>query len=396
MPATNSKKILIAVSIVCILLTVSLSGAIVSLSTTNSTIKNQNGVINNLRGQLSVETNQSISTISALNSKIANLTLEITALKPLIPEPGSHNPDDAAAIANLQSQLASANSQINTLNSRVATLQSQVTNLMAEINANQPNRPTLVFHVCEKGEGYDWGHLPDANATYNQILAVNPNNKVLLLPEYQGSANWTAELSWITANFGGKQGIPIMLDVFGGGNGSTPTPMLSTAQISSAMAASNIQYLRFSEVISWHMDHPELPFPADYITAVLEFCRANNLKLFWTEWKVETFPTLQTYIVGYEDIVTVSFSTNSGYTEPSEGFMQLSQTFPHWGGSVQAWYWETRNASLMDMPASLLAEHALFAKSSGAEVIEFEPYWYFFDNGQATMNLRSLGSVLNY
>ena len=228
MPATNSKKIVIAVSIVCILLIVSLSGAIVSLSTTNSTIENQNGIINDLRAQLSVETNQSISTISALNSKIANLTLEITALKPLIPEPGSHNLDDTTAIGNLQSQLSSANSQINNLNSQVANLQNQVTNLTSTINANQPNRPTLVFHVCEKGEGYDWGRLPDANATYNQIRALNPNNRVLLLPEYQGSANWTAELSWITANFGGKQGIPIMLDTFGGGNGSTPTPMLST------------------------------------------------------------------------------------------------------------------------------------------------------------------------
>ena len=186
-----------------------------------------------------------------------------------------------------------------------------------------------------------------------------------------------------------------MLDVFGGGNGSNPTPMLSLENISSAMAVSNVQYLRFAEVISWHMGHPELPFPVDYVSSILGFCRANNLKLLWTEWKIETFPALETYITGYEDIVTVSFSTNSGDVEPSEGFMQISQTFQHWGGSVQAWYWETRNNStLMDMPASLLTEHAVFAKSLGAEIIEFEPYWYFFNNGDANDNLRFLETML--
>ena len=93
--------------------------------------------------------------------------------------------------------------------------------------------------------------------------------------------------------------------------------------------------------------------------------------------------------------MTVSFSTNSGDVEPAEGFMQISQTFQHWGGSIQAWYWETRyNSSLMDMPASLLIEHALFAKSLGAEVIEFEPYWYFFDNGEPNENLKLLETIL--
>jgi hypothetical protein len=120
------------------------------------------------------------------------------------------------------------------------------------------------------------------------------------------------------------------------------------------------------------------------------------LKLLWTEWKLETFPTLETYISGYEDIVTVSFSTNSGDCEPSEVFTQISQTFQHCGGSIQAWYWETRNGigTNMEMPASLLTEHAVFAKTLGAEIIEFESYWYFFNNGDANDNLRLLEALL--
>ena len=128
--------------------------------------------------------------------------------------------------------------------------------------------------------------------------------------------------------------------------------------------------------------------------------RANNLKLFWTEWKLETFPTLQTYIKGYEDIVTVSFSTNSGDGEPSDGFLQVSQLFQHWGASVQAWYWDTRYGSdplkmpTEDMPISLLIQHTFSAKIMGAEIIQFEPYWYFFDNGQANENLKTLEIIL--
>ena len=117
----------------------------------------------------------------------------------------------------------------------------------------------------------------------------------------------------------------------------------------------------------------------------------TDLKLFWTEWKAETFKAIQTYIKGYEDIVTVSFSTNSGDLEPADGFMQVSKMFQHWGGSVQAWYWTTRyGPDPLNMPISLLIQHALSAKNIGAEILQFEPYWYFFDNGQANENLKLL------
>ncbi len=255
---------------------------------------------------------------------------------------------------------------------------------------------TLVFHVCEKGEEYEYAQLPNASYTYNQILAINNNTyQILLLPEYKGNLNWIEEQAWIAANFGGQQGIPIMLDVFGGGSQTTPTPMLTVDQITQATEIANVKCLRFAEVISWHLEN-NLPFPTDYVSTILEFCRTNNLKVFWTEWKndfpdknVETFTAIKTYIQGYEDIVTVSFSTNSQELEPADAFLKLDQMFPHWGASIQPWYWNTtRNQDLMDMPASLLLEHSFAAKGLGAKIIQYEPYWYLFDNGAPNNNLQ--------
>ena len=94
--------------------------------------------------------------------------------------------------------------------------------------------------------------------------------------------------------------------------------------------------------------------------------------------------------------MTVSFSTNSGDLEPADGFMQVSIMFQHWGGSVQAWYWTTRYGSdPLNMPISLLIQQVLSAKNIGAEILQFEPYWYFFDNGQANENLKLLETMLD-
>jgi archaellum component FlaC len=382
------KNVAIASGIICILLAVSLVGAIANytsiINAKDNIITSKESAINNLNSQIASKNSQiteNNNTISSLNSQIATLQSQVSS--------------DKSTITNLQGQVASANSQISSLTSTVTTLQSQVNDLTAIINMSKSKLQTLAFHVCEKGEGYTWGHIPDVNYTCNQILALNNNTySVLLLPEYKGHKNWTEELSWISANFGGVSGIPIMLDVFGGGPGETPTPQLSTDDILAAMAVANVQWLRFAEVVSWHIEQ-SLPFPTEYVTGILNFCRANGLKLFWTEWKVETFKAIQTYIVGYEDIVTVAFSTNSGDLEPADGFMLVSKMFQHWGGSVQAWYWTTRyDSDPLNMPISLLIQHALSAKNIGAEILQFEPYWYFFDNGQANENLKLLETIL--
>lgn len=264
-------------------------------------------------------------------------------------------------------------------------------------------RVTLVFHVSEKGEEYRYARLPNANLTYHELLKINNGTfDILLLPEYKGNLNWTEESKWIQTNFGGHNGIPIMLDVFGGGSETTPTPMLTIEQIQQASREANVKYIRFAEVTSWHIEN-HLPFPTAYVREVLDFCKTVGIKVFWTEWKndfpdknVETFNAIKTYIQGYEDIVTVSFSTNSQELEPADGFLKLDQMFQHWGASIQPWYWyTTQNQDLMDMPASLILEHSFMAKGLGAQVIQFEPYWYLFEwSGVPNENLKLILSYL--
>ena len=265
MKTTIGRNIAMASGIICLLLAISLVGAIADytsiISVKDSTIASKDSAINNLNSQITSINSQ----ISSKDSQIETLTSQkdqlqtwlngnVTSLNAQITDLQSQASSDKSTIANLQGRVASANSQISSLSSTVTALQSQVNDLTAIINMSKSSLQILVFHVCEKGEGYTWGRIPDVNSTYNQILSLNNNTyNVLLLPEYKGNKNWIEELSWLTVNFGGQQGIPIMLDVFGGGDGSTPTPMLSTSDISAAMAACNVQYLRFSEVVSWYM-----------------------------------------------------------------------------------------------------------------------------------------------
>lgn len=277
-------------------------------------------------------------------------------------------------------------------NQNLAIENKELQDLIENIKNQQP---VLVFHVSEKGEEYAYARFPNATQTYNQILQINNNYDVLLLPEYKGNLDTPAELNWIAENFGGPQGVPIMLDVFGGGEQNTPTPQLTLDQITKACKTANVEYLRIAEVLSWHIEK-ERPFPTSYLNQILEYAKTHNLRVFWTEWKddypdknIETFSAIQKYIQGYEDIVTVSFSTNSQELEPADAYLKLRQTFTNWGTSIQPWYWNTtRNRDLMDMPASLMLEHAFTAKGLGAKIIQFEPYWYFFDNGEINKNLE--------
>ena len=278
MKITSCRTMAIALGIICILLTVSLAGTIANytsaINVKDNTIANQNSVINNLNSTITVQASllaENNITVLSLNDEIANLTSQVNSQKSQITTIQSQTVSDRSAITSLQNQVTSATSQVNSLNLKVTTLQNQVNNLKTIISNNESNLQTLVFHVSEKGEGYDWGHIPDVNSTYNQILTLNNKYDVLLLPEYQGNTNWSEELTWLTKNFGGKHGIPIMLDVFGGGNSSTPIPMLSIGEILSAMAVTNVQYLRVAEVISWHMEHPGLPFPVNYVKSILDF-----------------------------------------------------------------------------------------------------------------------------
>lgn len=274
---------------------------------------------------------------------------------------------------------------------------------------------TIVYHVCENEQvGNVTIHVPNATAVYQQILAANNNTypNILLFPTFAGT--WEDELAWLTDNFGGVNGIPIMLEVFCSVSpSSNSTFQLTTAQISAVMKVCNVKWLRFAEVTSFCIEN-NLTFPTEYVSTILNFCKDHNLKLFWTEWKkdsppnVLTFKAIQTYISGFENITTVSFSTNSGEMEPAEGFAYMNSLFAHWGGSVQSWHYETRlreengggpinKEESRNMNISLMIEHALLCRKMGAEVIQFEPYWYFFGDtdGNARGSLKLMHYYLN-
>jgi hypothetical protein len=267
------------------------------------------------------------------------------------------------------------------------------------------NLNTLVHHVCEKTGDI---HIPDVAAVYAQIIAANDGKyaNILLLPEYNGNEVFADLLAWLTDNFGGPTGIPIMLTVFEGGPyADHVVTQLTANQILQVMAVANVKWLRFFEVKSWYLAHSQT-FPTAYVATILAFCRTNNLKVFWTEYKVDhVFQDIQGYIAGFEDIVTVGFSTNSGELEPWDGFNLVKGLFTHWGGSVQSWYWETRHrlpelAAVNDpqnMPVSWLIRHACLCRNIGAEVIQFEPYEYFFGkiDGKASQSLAFLHYYLN-
>lgn len=295
--------------------------------------------------------------------------------------------------------LAASLITINQNNQTIAQQQTEIAQLLSRIDPLD----TLVFHVSEKGEDYPYARLPNASDVYNQLLILNNNTyEILLMPEYMGHQNWTEELNWIAETFGGPDGIPLMLCVAGGGeNPQELTPKLTTEQIQAALEAANIKWIRIAEACSWHLENKQ-EFPTKYVTDLLEFAKTNNLKVFWTEWKNdypdknhETFNAIKNTIQGYEDIVWVSFSTNSGELEPADGFLKIKDDeFTHIGASVQAFYYDTRGHDLMTMPPSLLLEHTLAAKGIGTEIIQFEPYWYFWSDGEANDNLKLLLKTL--
>jgi hypothetical protein len=338
---------------------------------------------------------QKDSEIEKLTTTIDNKNFQISDLQDKIANDSTIINSLDAQVADLQSQVTSENNSIISLTSLTTTLQNQVNDLKEVVNATTFSElRTLIFHVSEKGEGYTWGHLPNVSYTYNQILKLN-NGKynVLLLPEYKGDQNWTETFAWLKSNFAG---IPIVLSVFEGGSNNSPNRQLTVDQISEAVAALDVRELRVGEIVSWYMSHLSA-FPTDYVRSLLNFTRTHSLKLQWSEWEVDygVFPRIQNYIVGFEDIVTMTFQTNNKQVEPWDGFLLASGTFQHWGGSIQSWYWQERGyGSESDMPMSVLLEHTLAARKLGAEILEFEPYWYLFDNGEPRENLQILMTVL--
>jgi len=244
---------------------------------------------------------------------------------------------------------------------------------------------TIIMHGCIKTDSNI--SLPDVVDFYRKNHDGFAPYEVLILPEYNGNLNWTETMQWISTDF---TQVPICLPVFEGGNESLPDPnvKLSIKEIEEAMTTSDVRMVRFAEMISWYIEanetEPNVAFPLDEVRNVLDFCKSKNIKVLWSEWKIsyDVLPLLNSTIYGYEDIVTVVYQTNNKFDAVFVGYLYATQ-FSHWGESVQSWYWEERGFGFEgDMPADLIANHTVLARNMGAEVIQFEPYWYFFDNGE--------------
>ncbi len=138
-------------------------------------MKQKDSEIENLTSAIDSRNSQ----ISDLQQKISNDTITINSLN--------------TQVKDLQNQVNSKNDQVSSLTSQTTTLQNQINDLADIVNTTTSSElGTLIFHVCEKGAGYTWGHLPNVNYTYNQILKLNNGMyNVLLLPEYEGDQNWT-------------------------------------------------------------------------------------------------------------------------------------------------------------------------------------------------------------
>jgi len=254
---------------------------------------------------------------------------------------------------------------------------------------------TIIIHGCIKTDSNI--SFPDVANTYKQLRNSFAPYEVMILPEYNGNLNWTETLQWISTDFTGDS---LCLSAFEGGEDKLPDPnvKLGIEEIEEAMAISDVKMVRFAELISWYMGNaPQDLFSVINETrSILEFCKSKNLKVLWNEWKISynVLPVLKSILSGYEDIVTFAYQTNNEFNEPFIGYLYATQ-FKHWGASVQSWYWEEQGFGLEgDMPLDLMVEHAVLARNMGAEIIQLEPYWYFFEDGEPLETIRTIWAVI--
>jgi hypothetical protein len=175
--------------------------------------------------------------------------------------------------------------------------------------------------------------------------------------------------------------IPVMLKVF------ASDTMLTIDEIAQVIQICDVKYIRITEVIS-HFDEIAQPFPIEYVHNIFDIAKQNGIPVVWTEWNIYTFPKMAEYIIGYEDTVLACFETNSNQVEPIEGFqMLITQGFVRRAASVQSWYWQTRGKGTeLEMPAYLMKEHLAQAWNAGSEIVQFEPFSYFFNNDKTAKN----------
>lgn len=212
---------------------------------------------------------------------------------------------------------------------------------------------------------------------------------VWVIPEYDGNTNMAARLEMLTQNF---TGIPVVIDVFEGGNRTQPNVMLNEAELERIMNSADVKAVRFPEVISWYMQANRtrpIPFPKEWIHRMLDFALSKGLRVYWSEWKLGTDieEITNETLAGYEDKITYLYQTNNPWEIPLIGNCYAHE-FPHWGASVQSWYKVHPNDTEEkdDLDTDIVSEYAKLARNMGAETIQFEPYWYFFDNNSEPLD----------
>ena len=253
------------------------------------------------------------------------------------------------------------------------------TTLMAAINAGDADKlQTVLWHVSYKGPDSLFGNTDNFTDTYTALKNGTGYN-LLLVPELPRSFDWNTQLKWYRDNL---TNIPLCVTMFESSPTSIPYTNMTLEQLGQVVDICDVRMIRFHEPVSWHIDHNE-SLPVESIRGILSFCRERGIGVFWNEWKNTdvVWKRIADCIGGYEDMVTVSYGTNNVFNEPVAGYMAVREKFTHWGASVQPWYWADRyGGDPTSMPVWLLTWHALLAKNMGAEVLQFEPSWYFFDN----------------
>ena len=254
----------------------------------------------------------------------------------------------------------------------------------------------VIVHFAEKGNSSDIiSHCPNPAYTYNLTKAGFAGKEAWVIPELEGNQNLTARCEWLAENF---NGIPVVIDAFEGGSNPTPMVMLSTADLEQIMQVANVTAIRIPELISWYMGRNITDPTAwtGWVQNTFNFALSHDLKIFWSEWKIGSDieePTNVT-LAGYEDKITRLYQTNNQYQHPQIGY-GIIQTYPHWGASVQSWWVDENNVPHYDLPLEYVELYATLARNMGARVIQFEPYWYFFDEtGEPTETMYAMWSII--
>jgi hypothetical protein len=259
--------------------------------------------------------------------------------------------------------------------------------LLARPAAAQPAPHTMFFHI-KNDPALGPVTVGKVTQIYSTITKIAGPLGFSVGLEPQCVTSWADQLSYLRE----FAKIPVMLNVWT----SDSNYSIDVGQIVQAMEVCPVKYLRFHEVMSYYANVINTPSIQSYIRSILDFSKSYGVPLFWNEWDPGTYPAIANIIRGYEDNVLVSFGTNN--TAVQAGFQAL-QVFKRKAASIQSWYWFILNGSQpgyeFTMPPALMGEFTLEASQAGCELVQYEPYSYFFDgNGNPIFTLPAMFAAI--